>query len=338
MPKTLCKGVKKDGTPCQGQGQEKYGGYCIAHAPKEITDEWRTRGGKNSSNAARSRKHIPEPFDGIIQELRQGLSEVREGKLSPSQLNAMCNGARAISQLVRLSNEESDLIRAHEIESAAMDIAGAQGDLAILDAAAKISAERERYWAESFIQQGLAIPEPGTTRDSDAPPALVLTDAGRRRFGLQKLTGYTQDDLDQIEALLKRPVMSLGEWSAADKLLSAMHTSIEEALADLECAPVPVRDPLTGETLTEPPAGVKIGPVNGDDEISTKAALEMLKEQRQKVQLFTRILEFRYRNELSVLRLPPMRKDEDEEEKERKKAKKKKKEQKEVRGEQEKKE
>lgn len=320
MPKTRCKGVKKDGSPCQGQGQEKYDGYCIAHAPKEITGEWRTRGGKNSSNAARSRKHIPEPFDGIIQELRQGLSALREGELTPSQFNAMCNGARAIAQLVRLSNEESDLIRAGEIESAAMDIAGAQGDLAILDAAAKISAEHERYRAESLIQQGLAMPEPGTPRDSDAPPALVLTDAGRRRFGLQKLTGYTQDDFDQIEALLQRPEIYPEKWTAADQLLSAMNTSIEEAIADLESGPAPVRDPLTGQVLTEPPSGVKVGPLSADDHINTEAATKTLKEQRQRVERLSRILDFRYRMELSDLRLPPLR--EDEEEKEGEKAKK----------------
>ena len=307
MPKTLCKGVKKDGTPCQGIGLEQYGGFCIGHAPNEITAEWRTRGGKNSSNAARSRKPRPEPFDGIIQELRQGLSEVREGKVTPSQFNAMCNGARAIAQLVRLSNEEIDLIRAGDIESAAMDVAGAQGDLAILNVAARISAEYERYWAESLIQQGLAIPEPGANHDSDAPPALVLTDAGRRRFGLQKLTGYTQEDFDLLEALFRRPKIEPEKWVTAERLLSKMRTSIEEAIADLENGPAPVRDPFTGHVLTEPPAGVIVGPIGADDHINTEAAIKTLKEQRQQVERFTHILEYRYKIELSDLRPPPTR-------------------------------
>lgn len=306
MPKTLCKSVKQDGSPCRGQGLPQFDGLCIGHAPRDQVLEWRRRGGKNSSTAARSRKTLPEPYDGVIQELRQGLSEVREGKITPAQFNAMCNGVRALAQIHRLADEEAELIHNEETEMAAMDVAGAHGDLAILNAAARISAEIDRYRAESLIQQGLAIPEPGTTLSSDAPPALVLTDAGRRRFGLQKLTSYTQDDLDQIEALLQRPEINLEKWTAADQLLSAMHTSIEEAITDLERGPVPVRDPLTGEILTEPPAGVRIGPVNGHDEISTEAALEMMKEQRRKAQRFTRILEFRYRNELSVLRQPPV--------------------------------
>lgn len=302
MPKTLCKGVKNDGTPCQGQGQDKYDGYCIAHAPKEITDEWRTRGGKNSSNAARSRKQIPEPFDGIIQELRQGLSEVREGKLSPSQLNAMCNGARAIAQLVNLSNEEVDLIRSQDIEAAALELAGAQGDLAVLKAAASISAENERYRADSLIYQGLAIPEAGKNPGSAPLSRLVLTATGRRRFGLQKLTGYTQEDFDQIEALLKRSRIEPSEWDAANQRLSRMHASIEEAIADLQSGPAPVHDPVTGQVLTEPPTGVRIGPVNGDRHINTEAAIKTLQEQRRQVEKLMRILEFRYKVELSDLR------------------------------------
>ena len=33
MAKTPCKGIKKDGTPCQGHGLTQYDGYCIAHDP-----------------------------------------------------------------------------------------------------------------------------------------------------------------------------------------------------------------------------------------------------------------------------------------------------------------
>lgn len=302
MPKLLCKGVKKDGTPCQGQGLEKYGGFCIGHAPKEITDEWRTRGGKNSSNAARSHKPMPEPFDGIFQELRQGLSEVREGKLSPSQFNAMCNGARAMAQLLHLSNQEVDLLRKQEVETAASELAGAPGDLAILKAAAHNAAEYERYTAESLIDQGLAVPATENNHGSTPLSRLVLTDAGRRRFGLQKLTRFTQEDFDQIEALFKRSRVEPEEWVAADQHLSKMCISIEEAIADLESGPAPVRDPLTGHVLTEPPVGVKLGPVNADHHINIEAAITTLKKQRQQVERFIRILEFRYKAELSELR------------------------------------
>ena len=59
MSKTLCKSIRKDGSLCQGQGLEQFDGYCIAHAPADITRAWRARGGTNSSTAARLDKRIP---------------------------------------------------------------------------------------------------------------------------------------------------------------------------------------------------------------------------------------------------------------------------------------
>ena len=35
MSKTLCRSIKRDGSPCQGQGLERFDGYCIAHAPAD---------------------------------------------------------------------------------------------------------------------------------------------------------------------------------------------------------------------------------------------------------------------------------------------------------------
>lgn len=301
MPKVLCKGVKKDGTPCQGQGLEKYGGFCIGHAPKEITDEWRTRGGKNSSNAARSHKPMPEPFDGIFQELRQGISEVREGKLSPSQFNAMCNGARAMAQLLHLSNQEVDLLRKREIETAASELAGAPGDLAILKAAAHNAAEYERYTAESLIDQGLAVPETENNHGSTPLSRLVLTDAGRRRFGLQKLTRFTEDDFDLVKAPLERPALQYHHAIAALKTLSEMQTAFREAISDHTNGAPPPRDPLTGQILSAPPVGVKLGLVYTDGDITTAAALKILKQQLQEAEKLYRLYQYRYEGELGDL-------------------------------------
>ncbi len=304
MPKLLCKGVKKDGTPCQGQGLEKYGGFCIGHAPKEITDEWRTRGGKNSSNAARSHKPMPEPFEGIFQELRQGISEVREGKLSPSQFNAMCNGARAMAQLLHLSNQEIDLLRKREIETAASELAGAPGDLAILKAAAHSAAEYERYTAESLIDQGLAVPDTENNHGSTPLSRLVLTDAGRRRFGLQKLTRFTEDDFDLVKAPLERPVLQYHHAIAALKTLSEMKTALREAIADHTNGAPPPRDPLTGQLLSAPPAGVESGIVYTDGDITTEAALKILKEQLQQAEMLYRLYRYRYEREFGDLSIP----------------------------------
>ena len=33
MAKTPCKSLKKDGSPCQGQGLSQFDGCCIAHVP-----------------------------------------------------------------------------------------------------------------------------------------------------------------------------------------------------------------------------------------------------------------------------------------------------------------
>ena len=48
MASTPCKGLKKDGTPCRGNGLEQLGGYCIAHAPADEAWQWRSHGGKAS--------------------------------------------------------------------------------------------------------------------------------------------------------------------------------------------------------------------------------------------------------------------------------------------------
>ena len=48
MASTPCKGLKKDGTSCRGNGLEQLDGYCIAHAPADKAWHWRSHGGKSS--------------------------------------------------------------------------------------------------------------------------------------------------------------------------------------------------------------------------------------------------------------------------------------------------
>ena len=303
MAKILCKGIKRDGTPCQGQGLPSFDGYCIAHAPADKTREWRSRGGKNSSTAARADKRLPERLGSAIEALKQGLSDVQEGKLDPAAYSAMCRGAKAIADLYRRADEEMELIRHEETEAAAMEVVGALGNPAILNAAAQISAEHDRYRAESLIEQGLATLEPGINHDSAAPAGLVLTDAGRRRFGLQQLTSYTQEDIDQIEALLERPFIHSLSWTVALKNLYKMHTAMEKAIADLARDPAPLRDALTGHTLSALPAGVKTGPVPAANPGKTESAIKLLKDQLRQVERLTRAFEIRFEKELIDERL-----------------------------------
>ena len=84
---------------------------AIAHAPAGKTHAWRSRGGKNSSTAARSDKRIPERLRAAIEALDQGLLDVQEGNLDPAAYSAMCRGAKAIADLYRLADQEMELIR-----------------------------------------------------------------------------------------------------------------------------------------------------------------------------------------------------------------------------------
>ena len=84
MSSTPCKSLKKDGAPCRGNGLEPLDGYCIAHAPADKAWQWRSRGGKASSAAARADKRIPDRLRHAIEKLSTGIDRVLEGKLAPA--------------------------------------------------------------------------------------------------------------------------------------------------------------------------------------------------------------------------------------------------------------
>ena len=77
MTSTPCKSLKNDGTPCRGDGLDQLDGYCIAHTPAGKAWQWRSRGGKASSAAARA-----------IEKLSTGIDQVLEGKLAPAAATA----------------------------------------------------------------------------------------------------------------------------------------------------------------------------------------------------------------------------------------------------------
>lgn len=277
MAKIPCKGINKDGTPCKGNGLPALDGYCIAHGPAEKTREWRVRGGKNSSTAARADQRTPERLRRAFEELEQGLVDVREGNLAPAAYTAMSRGVMAMLALHRRSDEEMDLIRNEETETAAMEVLGDHGDLAILNAAAQIAEQQNQHRIESLIAQGLATLE--QSQDAGEPAEPVLTDKGRRRFGYQRLTGYTQEDLDHLKYLLLERSLSGHQIAEMRDALARMRAAMEEALADLAGNPEPPRDPLTGQPLTQLPAGVKIGPLTTDDTDNNEQAAKVLKDQ-----------------------------------------------------------
>ena len=94
MTSTPCvKASRDDGTPCRGNGLELLDGYCIAHTPAGKAWQWRSRGGKASSAAARAHKRIPDRLRRAIEKLSTGIDQVLEGKLAPAAATAAAPAA-----------------------------------------------------------------------------------------------------------------------------------------------------------------------------------------------------------------------------------------------------
>ena len=286
MSKTLCIGPKKDGSPCQSLGLPQYGGYCIAHAPAAITRAWRSRGGKASSSAARAEKRIPEHLRRPIEMVTQAMEDLVEGKIEPAALSALSRAARTLADLHRLADTEMELIHDEEIE-----------------AAAAIVAWQRRYTIESLVEQGLVTLESAQTGDEAAPAQPVLTDAGRRRFGYQRLTSYTQEDIDALQDGIMNSIYKPHELRAVRAHLARMRTALEEAARDLAHDPGPVRDPLSGQVLDKPPAGVKVGELPAGDPGESENAADILQSQRRQVTDLIAQLEDTYLDEIRQERL-----------------------------------
>ena len=298
MTSTPCKSLKKDGTPCRGNGLEQLDGYCIAHAPADKAWEWRSRGGKASSAAARADKRIPDRLRHAIDKLSTGMDQVLEGKLEPAALSAISRAAKVLIELYRLADQEMDLIRAEEIAAAAAQVAGAPGDPELLDAAAAITAWQDQYRIDALIDQGLVAPEPVETQDADQPQAHVLTAAGRQRFGYQRLTKYTRRDIDVCrEQVIDNP--SEGhDMPVALYDLYFIRKNLNELLTDCAPASPPVVDALTGQPLSRLPAAVipATVPIVGPGQAAQAAAdlQDMLQHANQLTRQIEDLYEKRY--------------------------------------------
>ena len=259
MSKIFCKSPKKDGSPCQGQGLEQFDGYCIAHAPADKTREWRSRGGTNSATAARLDKRIPERLKDMMDALEDGMKQVLDGTLSPTAYTAICRGAKVRIDLYRLADEEMEHVRAEELETAAAEIVGAHGDPDILDAAEAIAAQQNQYRIQSLVDQDLVVCEQKENKYQSAEYA--LTDKGRKAFGYRFSSTWTQENLDELRSDLKNYEYEEYDLDNLREELESDRIAMEAALADLTRnrdleSP---RDPLTGQCLKLPPAGVRTG-------------------------------------------------------------------------------
>ena len=290
MAKTPCKSFRRDGSPCNGQGLKQFDGYCIAHGPADKIRAWRARGGKNSSTAARLDKRIPERLQGIINDLAEGFTAVRDGTLSPAAYTAMCRGAKAMTDVYCNADKEMEQIRNEETQAAAEEIAGAHGDLDILAAAAAIIARQNEYRVQSLVEQELAEPE---LKDDETKPAPhLLTAEGKKRFGHRLRSVYKQKDIADMKEAAEKYTFKRSELPGQIKYMAEMRTQMERTLAEGQLEPAGTSppppdpalpcDPLTGQPLNELPAGVTSGPPSDIDEIKPSPAI--LEDQIQQLE------------------------------------------------------
>lgn len=100
-----CPVLTRTGQPCQGRPGAS--GYCVGHDPAAA--EWRAKGGKQTSNAARALKLIPSRLRPIADQLTAALDEVHTGALKPQQATAMAAVASALVRVVTSGEMEQRL-------------------------------------------------------------------------------------------------------------------------------------------------------------------------------------------------------------------------------------
>ena len=264
MAKTLCKGTRKDGSPCRGVALEQYDGYCLAHgAPPGQAHEWRAAGGKNSATAVRRDKrmpeHLKEPIDYIVDYMRR----LAEKDPTPAGLNALSRAAKTLIELRRFANEEMEIIRAEEIRAEAAARLDVQTDLEVLEAADDLRVMRDRFRRESLVEQGFArFIEPFR---QDDPPEVVLNERGRQRFGFE-LVEERQTCLKVVDAELTAFVSGESDLPDLPRLsagLEAVQEGLVDTLTGLARVSEAPYDPMTGQPFTRLPDKVKI--IDPDD-------------------------------------------------------------------------
>ena len=284
MSRKLCKGIRKDGSPCQGHGLDQYDGYCIAHAPADLTHEWRSRGGKNSATAARLDKRIPERLKDMLELLDSGMKQVTDGTLSPARYAAICRGVKLKLDIYRQADKDMDLIRSEEIQAAAAQHVGVRADLDILDAADAINAKQDQYRSEALVDQGFAEVKEQFNRDD--PPEIFLNDTGRRRFGYHSLA-YTQQLLNEVEDELTDYDPYQSDLSEITGLLEDLQEDVEDTLSGLARDDAPF-DPLTGQSITDLPTGVQTRSKLDRLTLDEVKPQERLQEQLAKIKMLMR--------------------------------------------------
>ena len=284
MSKTPCKGIRKDGSPCQGIGLKKYDGLCIAHGPApDQVHKWRARGGKNSATAARLDKRLPERLKQAIDLVHDSMKRVLEGTNSPAACNAACRSAKTLVDLYHRADEEMERIRTEETQAAAAEFTGAPANLDFLAAVDNITAHQDQYRAESLVEQGFAdYNEPS---NPDQPPEVVLNDKGRHRFGYRNLD-LTQQLIQEMQGQFDEydpEKASIPDVHEITDLLETMDKDVSETQSRLASDPSAPFDPLTGKPFTKLPVCVKVKVSTSRFSRNDETPQEVMADQRSKI-------------------------------------------------------
>jgi hypothetical protein len=105
-----CSGTTKAGAACRAPAMPGRA-YCITHDPERAAElaEWRKRGGKAKSNAARAKKQLPtEPMTPVEAHayLTIAFKKVLVKQLDPGILNALSTAAKTMAELSKASELE----------------------------------------------------------------------------------------------------------------------------------------------------------------------------------------------------------------------------------------
>ena len=110
----LCRSPARDGSPCKARALQD--GYCFSHSPALAVKRTaaRSKGGSNSAKSVRLRALVPPRLIPVFDKLEAALTEIYEGKLSPSQGSAMAAVSRAMVAVLTSGELEE---RVRDIES-----------------------------------------------------------------------------------------------------------------------------------------------------------------------------------------------------------------------------
>ena len=296
MSTTRCTGIRKDGQPCQANGLEQYGGLCLAHgAPPEQAREWRSLGGKNSAAAVRFAKNIPEPFQELLELLKECRQKVLDGDLSAANSNAISNNVKMALEAYSRAEEVMEKERADEVRAAAAEHLGVPANLDVLEEADRIYAQLERRRAEALVEQGFArFTAPA---GPGQPPQVLLNKKGQTRFGhlyfenRQQMLEGIEDTLVQFQIDGPR-LPEIPDLPLLTMMLNDLQVDIEDTQSQVaqQSAEGPF-DPLTGRAFTKLPVGVMVSPTRDNYHYCLDDPHEALEEQLEYIKEVHREIE-----------------------------------------------